>query len=293
MGAWLIIALRVKRNKQVLAHLEKLPENERLTALELEMGVVRVQSGLTAEQWIKLKTQSYYFLGFAVICLALVVVFVAAAVTKSASLLYYFLGFAIICLILTCVFAVTAFRKNSKVQSAPSADITLFQEEDGGPYHRQTQAQLNTNHQLSRGQVMDEQEPVSSTLQTHQKPNKYQVTDVAVLNGDDGSGGYLPHASSDRTLTYSYERVDKKIWIKPQMPYLDLLSAGGPIAGLDYWWSPFSWQFPKLSVKIVNNGDSTVLLSEAVIKVITSKINIEPVLIIEENYYNVGHFRII
>src|ERR1700724_1172501 len=89
--AWLMIAWRVKRNKQVLTHLEKLPENERLTALELEMGMVHVQSGLTAEQWIKLKTQSYYFLGFAVICLTLVVVFVTAALTKSPSLLYYFL----------------------------------------------------------------------------------------------------------------------------------------------------------------------------------------------------------
>jgi hypothetical protein len=43
---------------------------------------------------------------------------------------------------------------------------------------------------------------------------------------------------------------------------------------------------------MVNNSDSTMLLSEAVIKVITSKINIEPVLVIKEDHYNVGHYRI-
>lgn len=42
--AWLIIALRVNRNRQLLKHLEKLPEGHRLEALRMEMGAVRLKS---------------------------------------------------------------------------------------------------------------------------------------------------------------------------------------------------------------------------------------------------------
>lgn len=116
---------------------------------------------------------------------------------------------------------------------------------------------------------------------------------VLVLNEYDESGGYIPDSPSDLTLTYTYEREGDKVLIKPEMPYLTRLSQGGPITGIDYWWSPFKWQFPKLSVKIINNTDNTLFLTEANIDINSSEINTEPVLIIEENFYNVGNFDVI
>jgi hypothetical protein len=76
--AWLVLAIRVKRNKQLLASLEKLPESDRIKALELEMGAVRVRSGLSANQWLRSRVQLYYFLGFCLLCVLAVVVFAIA-----------------------------------------------------------------------------------------------------------------------------------------------------------------------------------------------------------------------
>ena len=36
--SWLILSLRVKRNKQMLKHLDKLPKKDRLEALQMELG---------------------------------------------------------------------------------------------------------------------------------------------------------------------------------------------------------------------------------------------------------------
>lgn len=121
-----------------------------------------------------------------------------------------------------------------------------------------------------------------------------RVNPEEVLYEYDVSSGDFDYTSDDCTLRYSYDRNDNKILIKPEMPYLSLLSQGGPILGLSYLWSqPFKWQYPKLSVKLVNTTDHTLLLSEAAIRVTSSKINVEPVLVIHEDDYNVGHFRIV
>jgi hypothetical protein len=83
--AWVIIAVRVKRNKQLLAGLEKLPESDRLKALELEMGAVQLRSGLSPNEWLRSRVQLYYFLGFCVICLMGVVVFAIAMARPGAN----------------------------------------------------------------------------------------------------------------------------------------------------------------------------------------------------------------
>jgi hypothetical protein len=126
-----------------------------------------------------------------------------------------------------------------------------------------------------------------------QKTATEVIPAVSVKNDYDGTGGRIPHATGDLRLTYSYERLGKKIVIKPDMPYLSLLSQGGPIRGLQYWWSPFQWQFPNLSVKINNNTKHTLFLTEVIVNVKDSKVNIDPVLIVKENFYNVGNFDII
>ena len=47
---YLASVYRVTRNKNLLRYLERLPEGDRLGALEIEMGGVQLASGITAEQ---------------------------------------------------------------------------------------------------------------------------------------------------------------------------------------------------------------------------------------------------
>jgi len=75
--AWLVISLRVRRNKQLLKHLVEIPKDQRLEALRLEMDTVLPQN-ITPEQWLKHKDHQYYFLGFAIVCLLFLVTFAIA-----------------------------------------------------------------------------------------------------------------------------------------------------------------------------------------------------------------------
>ena len=74
--AWVVIGLRVKRNGQLLKNLEKLPEKDRLKALELEMGTPRLTKGITPEQWLKARNQKYLFLGFAFLLILILIIVV-------------------------------------------------------------------------------------------------------------------------------------------------------------------------------------------------------------------------
>ena len=56
-----------------------------------------------------------------------------------------------------------------------------------------------------------------------------------------------PATDSELTLAYGYERLGSVLHVKPEMPYLSLLSRGGPIQGLR---SSFRWTYPELSVKV-------------------------------------------
>lgn len=76
--AWFLLGWKIKRNKNLLLNLEALPEKDRLKALEMEMGVGRLRTGLSPEQWIRSRIHTYLLIGFVVLCIALVVVTVLA-----------------------------------------------------------------------------------------------------------------------------------------------------------------------------------------------------------------------
>lgn len=69
IGAYVVFVWRVARNKNLLKSLEKLPARDRLSALELEMGGVRLAHGISPEQWLRSRIHYYYFLAFVVACL--------------------------------------------------------------------------------------------------------------------------------------------------------------------------------------------------------------------------------
>src|SRR5205085_10406646 len=95
--------------------------------------------------------------------------------------------------------------------------------------------------------------------------------------------------SSDTTLKYTYDRIGNVLLIKPEMPYLKSMLAGELVKSIN----AYDWQFPKLSVKVLNNTKETLLLTEVAIKVNSSKINKEPILEIYSPYYdNQGKFFI-
>ncbi len=215
---------------------------------------------LDAEQWLKQKTQFYYFVGFALICVVLVVVFVTAALTHNGNLLLLFLGFALICLIFALFFARNAFRKNRDLSAA--TDITLYDDQNKNSRKKQSLYTADSSKSVSRLEVTDIESQYDPEERYFVDWEKYQIYD----------------------LKYSYTRTNGKIWIKPEMPYLSRLSSGGPISGpFIPRPKPFARHFPKLSIKLVNNGEQAIVLSEAIIKIVSSKVNIDPVLLFQDD----------
>ncbi|HET9933806.1 MAG TPA: toll/interleukin-1 receptor domain-containing protein [Polyangiaceae bacterium] len=97
-------------------------------------------------------------------------------------------------------------------------------------------------------------------------------------------------------LAYEYGQDDKNtIVISPQLGYLESIACGGPIAPTRFDWVPFSWDFPKLDFKVINNSKETILLSDIVFEVEESKLDPTPVLIVKPDIYqsNALHFRLI
>lgn len=83
------------------------------------------------------------------------------------------------------------------------------------------------------------------------------------------------------TVTYDYERRNKNaISISSVLPYRDLLERGGPIEG---GGASLFWDWPRLSVKIVNNSDRVIQLSEIQLEVRHSEIDTEPIVMIRES----------
>lgn len=83
--SWLAIQYRVQRNATLIANIEKLPAEDRLVALEAEMGTAAVRGGLSPEQWLKQKRQHYFAMGFFAILAASVLVFVIAVKESDAA----------------------------------------------------------------------------------------------------------------------------------------------------------------------------------------------------------------
>ena len=182
---------RVSRNKQILANLEKLSPKDRLPALELEMGGVRLASGISPEQWVRSRIHRYYFLAFAITLLLIVVL---------ASLLF--------------------------VYRSGSADISVDLK----------QSQLNSNEGWGFVSVVSP----AKALDTRTDDNK--------------------------KLRYTYSKVENRLFLKPELGYLESQRRGEPVNRFSWWNDPFTWDFPSLSVKVANNTRHDLVLSEIVFR---------------------------
>lgn len=72
------IAWRVKRNKNLLDALEKIPSEQRAELLQHEMGTVLPNTGINAEQWLEHKIHQYYLLAFLSLIICGTVIFAIA-----------------------------------------------------------------------------------------------------------------------------------------------------------------------------------------------------------------------
>lgn len=84
--AWLILGLKVNRNRNVLKHLKDIPAKDRLAALEAEIGRVRIKSGLTADEYLRSRIHQYWLIGSIVLCLMIAVLFTLALSARGAKI---------------------------------------------------------------------------------------------------------------------------------------------------------------------------------------------------------------
>lgn len=71
VAGWVAVALKVQRNRNLLFHLRKLPEKDRLQALQMEMGAIPVPAGMTPTQYLTARVHRYYFWAFVILCVLL------------------------------------------------------------------------------------------------------------------------------------------------------------------------------------------------------------------------------
>jgi hypothetical protein len=79
MCAYVIAVWRVARNKNLLDNLQKLPSKDRLSALEVETGGVRLAAGISPEQWVRSRIHKYYLFAFFATCAVAVAITALAA----------------------------------------------------------------------------------------------------------------------------------------------------------------------------------------------------------------------
>ena len=65
-----------------------------------------------------------------------------------------------------------------------------------------------------------------------------------------------------------------------------MVTEGSILDPAEYFWNPFKCQFPTLDVVLVNNSGRTLVLSEAVLEVASSKPDFSPVVVVPSNTWD-------
>jgi hypothetical protein len=74
VGAWTLIAWRVRRHSALLANIQHLPETDRIKAIQMELGYVEIPGGLTAEQYLRSRIHTFTFSGFVAVCVTAIII---------------------------------------------------------------------------------------------------------------------------------------------------------------------------------------------------------------------------
>jgi tetratricopeptide (TPR) repeat protein len=104
--------------------------------------------------------------------------------------------------------------------------------------------------------------------------------------------GYLRN-EQEKTVTYQIEETENEQYIFPKMEYLEKIKSGIPIAsfGGALRLPPyFKWQFPNLDLRLVNNADKTLYITNIFFEVEKSVLDPYPILVIPNEEPNALHF---
>jgi hypothetical protein len=240
--AYIVTVWRVTRNRNLLQNLQRLPAKDRLSALELEMGGVRLSDGISPEQWLRSKIHRYYFLSFIVTCIVGIIIFALAILNSHG----------------TAEIGVDLYQKSST--EVPKTESSL--------------GFLLASASISRA-IAAEAEFVNPSTVPRNATRQL--------------------STEDTKLRYDYQKTSDKITISPILGYADRQRNGEIIHGIRWWHEPFEWEFPELSVKIANNTNRDILLSEVVFTISDSVEDKRPIIVIETgteggklNLYNEG-----
>lgn len=80
--AFVVVSLKVNRNKNLLAKIKSIPERDVAQVLQMEMGAAYLSAGLSPQQWLQQQRQRYYFVAFLVVCLLIAALLIAARFSK-------------------------------------------------------------------------------------------------------------------------------------------------------------------------------------------------------------------
>jgi hypothetical protein len=241
---WLLIALKVNRNQQLLKNLSQLPEKDRIKALEMEMGVVRLERGLTPEQWLKDRARTYYLIGFGVVCV-------------------------------TAIILIVIILNSHPLALKTGVGMALY----GGPADSPAPAAQEPPP------VAKERPPAAIAREPRSAPTAKEppasVREAKVINKRDGiySGEAIP---PERKITYDAILRDGILNIGYNAAYFDQLTSGGPVSGMNYIGSPFEWRYPEIWVTVANNTAQDMVISQALVTVISSTIDPRPIPLVED-----------
>lgn len=250
---WLIVALKVKRNKELLRSLNKLPSKDRLAALRAEMGVVQIRGALSPEQWLKNRVRTYYLVGLGMLCVTIIVMIVILVNSHAAAL--------------KSGLSVTLNTPPVSVDSSLSQPVP-------------ESASAPTNSRMSPSTRSGSE--LTSTSKPAVKNAAPILRAVRVREGDTEVPSHEQDIPPERTVTYQSVLRAQQTGISYHLPYLDLLARGGPVTGVNYLGAPFHWWYPELSINVVNNTAQNMVLSQATVTIVSSRVELNPVIMFDD-----------
>jgi hypothetical protein len=131
-------------------------------------------------------------------------------------------------------------------------------------------------------------ESAPSTAATGQPapPKPAVVVELGLAKPTARVDGPPPADDADTRVTYEYKRKDGTLEVAYRLPYLEQQRAGKPIRGIMFTHVPFEWELPVLSVKVLNNTTQSVMVTECVVEVVSSVIDVAPVLAVADRTVN-------
>lgn len=279
VGAWAVIALKVRRNRELLRHLEKLPPEQRLAALRLEMGGgVIVKQDVSASDWIRIRSRLYLIVGFVVLCATAVVLTVLAISArpeprpKAAEGMIQQRAEAV------STTGTRSFEPQAKAVE-PAPDVAPGPAPPGARAAGPAVA-LARSTRLGEPAPSDRHAP--GKIESRREPGPAERRPLpGIATALERTDAAIAAISDIYAVSYRSARDASALRIAYSLPYLDKIRGAEPVAGVPFGLtSRLGWRFPELSFKIVNNTERTASINEIRVVVKRGRLNDEPIPII-------------